>query len=431
LPDGDPPAAPLDPAAFGREWAARHLPAGPLGAAAREQIEGAIQRCYRLVRVGRLSPPTVLWCTSPEEYEALRSNPMQHAGRLAAARWRRGWLFTGRLLDAAFIALFMAWSGFLAWFFVTLMVAWVFSEISRWASVFWISVLLGVVLALGAVVGAVVAVRIVWRATASTWRNRKPSTGTLQRWLARCDRELAGPLQPPPWDLDGSLCGRAVADADPMAARMGRPISVHDLARHRLRQRKAQAEPLSDKTFGVLQAHEQAAAAYWTALRSVAIVLEPPIFVEREPTQRAGDLLTVTWLDGSVWYLLNDVRLPRRPSSTDWTVEEIHEVTNSEVRRVMIEAIGWGEYLRRAGLPLLADIEDPANPPYRLQLYEFVDPFWESMNLLVMTNASPDRGGGHRCYGEFVPSEFTDPVEAVAWQYGVPVETYRAIQRRT
>jgi hypothetical protein len=113
-------------------------------------------------------------------------------------------------------------------------------------------------------------------------------------------------------------------------------------------------------------------------------------------------------------------------------VDEIHSVNNSETRRAMIEAIGWDKYIARAELRLWATAADPGNPPHELALYEL--PFQHypgEAQLLLMTNGSRDRSGGLRRYAELVPDEFEDPVEAAAWQYGVPVDVYRRMERRT
>jgi hypothetical protein len=181
-----------------------------------------------------------------------------------------------------------------------------------------------------------------------------------------------------------------------------------------------------------LAAVHAAARVLWRAYPGLVVAVEPPCEVHVGPAglDRA-DGPAVVWPDGTEEYFLRGVRLPRSPVAGDWSVAEIHAVTNTEVRRVMIEAIGWAEYLRAADLHLVATAPDPGNDPHRLELYELPEDVFGPVRLLVMVNGSPDRDGSARCYAEFVPDDIDDAVQAAAWQYGVPVAVYRDLQRRT
>jgi hypothetical protein len=182
-----------------------------------------------------------------------------------------------------------------------------------------------------------------------------------------------------------------------------------------------------------LAAFQTSARVLWRAAPGRTLAVDPPAHLDRDPdgVPHRIDGPSVVWADGTPWFHLHGVRVPRRPDLGEWSVEEIHAVPNTEVRRVMIEAIGWDRYLRQARLERVADVPDPGNPPHRLELYELPDDVYGPFRLLLMTNGSPDRSGGLRRYAEFVPRGMDDPVEAVAWQYGVPAETYRRLQRRT
>jgi hypothetical protein len=116
----------------------------------------------------------------------------------------------------------------------------------------------------------------------------------------------------------------------------------------------------------------------------------------------------------------------------DWSPRLIRKLTNTELRRAAIEVVGWPEFLRRARLRPIATAPDPGNPGHELTLYDVPpDVVGGRQRLLVMANGSPDRDGRPRFYAESVPAHIRDPVAAAAWQYGVPVETYRLLQRRT
>ena len=196
--------------------------------------------------------------------------------------------------------------------------------------------------------------------------------------------------------------------------------------------RLARAGRWSPRSRRLAAARTATGRVLWRPYRRVAVVLEPPVEVHVGPHGLHRDAgPAVVWADGSLVHALHGVRVGRDPAAGDWTVEEIHATPNSEARRDMIEAMGWPEYARRAGLTTRASAPDPGNAPHRLVLLDLPREHYTGVRLLLMVNGSPGRSGGRRRYAELVPARFDDPVEAAAWQYGVPVEVYRALERRT
>jgi hypothetical protein len=177
-------------------------------------------------------------------------------------------------------------------------------------------------------------------------------------------------------------------------------------------------------------------ALVWVPYAWLTVVLEPPLEMFTEP---AGDGVrlhreggpALVWADGQVEFCLHGVRIPAELADREPTVRELHAQRNTEVRRVLIEREGWAHYIRRAGLRLVAHAPDPGNPGRELRLYRTPARVFDSDRLLLMTNGSPDRTGTLRHYAELVPDGLNDPIEAAAWQYGVPAETYRELARRT
>jgi hypothetical protein len=112
------------------------------------------------------------------------------------------------------------------------------------------------------------------------------------------------------------------------------------------------------------------------------------------------------------------------------------EERNDEVRRAAIERIGWHEFL--AGLELIAEADDPGNEGMRLRLFDLHsmagkkllgDGEWEELpRLIVMDNASLDRGGHRRRYSRLVPGDVSDPVAGIAASYGLAREDYAALE---
>jgi hypothetical protein len=184
------------------------------------------------------------------------------------------------------------------------------------------------------------------------------------------------------------------------------------------------------------QAYADAArAGWWWPHADFVMISERPAELHVEPVapHRLHHLHgpAIRWPDGLALSFVRGIRVPASILQREGEVEAIHHYPNSEVRRALIERMGWLTYVDRAGLRLVRTAPDPGNPPHELALYEDPDRRLGDIRIVVMTNGSPDRSGALRRYAEPVPGDIGDPVEAAAWQYQIPVETYRALQRRT
>lgn len=111
----------------------------------------------------------------------------------------------------------------------------------------------------------------------------------------------------------------------------------------------------------------------------------------------------------------------------DPSVERIAREENVEIRRCAIERVGWGEYIDRAGLRLVASAPDPGNPGAELRLYDMRG----DTRVLLAVNGSAERDGRRRRYGLTVPGYFSDPIAAAGWTYGLSAEQYSQLVRRT
>jgi hypothetical protein len=186
-----------------------------------------------------------------------------------------------------------------------------------------------------------------------------------------------------------------------------------------------------------LQAYADAGRLWWWPHPDFVIVSKPPgeLHVERASSGayqiHRADGPAVRWHDEAEFHFWRGLRVPGDLAAGDWTVQQIHEEANSELRRAAIERMGWLTYIDKAGLRLVARAPDPGNAPHDLLLYDDPEHRLGFARLLVMTNGSPDRSGALRRYAEAVPGHFHDPVAAAAWQYDCPVETYRQLNRRT
>lgn len=176
----------------------------------------------------------------------------------------------------------------------------------------------------------------------------------------------------------------------------------------------------------------------WLAYRGLTVVCEPPLELHVEPvagTYRLhnADGPAVVWGDaaGHRDHYLHGVRVPEHLFGPEVSIDDLHAEPNSEVRRVLIERMGWPAYIEQADLRLVASAADPGNGEHELRLYELPPALHENRRLLTMVNGSPDRSGRRRVYAELVPVDFDDPIAAAAWQYDCPPEVYRELLRRT
>lgn len=461
---------------FGRDWAERHLtipepdpeietvidaeietePEDAAAAASdrashRAAISRAVDACYAALG---LEPPALLWCRTWPEYDAALRDPLARLAQagdrdrlpaaMATAALRRQ-----QVLARPGTAAAIAWTSLAV--LVGLLVGWWFwlayadpaflqSATGRVVGLLGVPVALFVVMALTTrpLLAGVRAGRTRWagwllplegRVTARLSRGPRPGAPAD----ARAVPQLSAPVAAA--DLFGALVRRSFPPVTVASWRWQRAVRLAAVppeptgspARERGEPQRAEA---------LLGALEATAAVPWTARRRVAVLLQPPSVVWRGwlATPDGGRRLptaSLGWPDGSWWHLVDGVRVPRPAESGEWTVAEIHAVPNSEARRVLIETMGWDRYLAQARLPVIAEVPDPANPPHRLRLYRLDDAGWDDLSLLVMANASPGPDGRVRRFAEFVPARFEDPVEAAAWQYGVSVEVYRRLQRRT
>ena len=113
-----------------------------------------------------------------------------------------------------------------------------------------------------------------------------------------------------------------------------------------------------------------------------------------------------------------------------WTVEDALGHRNAEVRRCALERLGWETLTDR--LELVDECPDPGNEDQTLRLFEgdLLDGLWDSpARLLVVSNASLDKGGTRRVFGLPVPADVSDPLAAAALLFDVPVETYAQLAR--
>ncbi|SLH38278.1 17 kDa surface antigen family protein [Mycobacteroides abscessus subsp. massiliense] len=176
--------------------------------------------------------------------------------------------------------------------------------------------------------------------------------------------------------------------------------------------------------------HAAATGGPWWAYRTFAVICDRPTLVR---PNHASSRPFMQWADGWRVYRHRGIAVPRWVVTSP-TVKDALAEDNTEIRRLALEQIGWPRVFEELGEPPLDRCSDPGNPGAELLLYKLpgaINPFARAACVLVMTNGSPDRDGDKRIYGETVPPHMQTALEAAAWQYGLPVEVYAKLARRT
>ncbi|MGI5207145.1 DUF6745 domain-containing protein [Spirillospora sp. CA-108201] len=172
---------------------------------------------------------------------------------------------------------------------------------------------------------------------------------------------------------------------------------------------------------------------WWWPREDVCVLSERPVEIHTEVWGDEGEVRlhrrdgpALRYADGWDAHAWHGTRVPAW-AVEDPSVERIAAEANVEVRRCAVENIGWGEYVDRAGLRLVAVAPDPGNPGSELRLYDLRD----QARVLLAVNGSVERDGSRRRYGLAVPGVFDDPLAAAGWTYGLSAEQYSRLVRRT
>ncbi|GII29210.1 hypothetical protein Pmi06nite_26520 [Planotetraspora mira] len=172
---------------------------------------------------------------------------------------------------------------------------------------------------------------------------------------------------------------------------------------------------------------------WWWPRQAVCVISERPVAVHTEVWGDDGEVRlhsadgpAIRYADGWDVYAWHGTRVPSWVV-TDPSVNRIAREANVEVRRCAIERIGWGSYIDRAGLRLVASAPDPGNPGSELRLYDVR----RQTRVLLAINGSVERDGHRRQYGLTVPGSFNDPIAAAGWTYGLSAEQYSLLVHRT
>ena len=128
----------------------------------------------------------------------------------------------------------------------------------------------------------------------------------------------------------------------------------------------------------------------------------------------------VAYPDGWSIYAVHGVRVPadiiENPASV--TVGRIEKEQNAEVRRVMVEQMGYERYILQSGAKLIHSDETGA-----LYRKEFHDD--EPLVVVHVVNSTPEPDQTFKKYMLRVPPDMERARQAVAWTFAMPELEYR------
>jgi hypothetical protein len=128
----------------------------------------------------------------------------------------------------------------------------------------------------------------------------------------------------------------------------------------------------------------------------------------------------VMYPDGWAIYAMHGVRV------SEWIITKPHEITiskvlgepNAEIRHVMMERMGQENFLAQSKA-------QPIHKDRRGELYRIDLRGDEPFVVVRVLNSTPELDGTHKSYVLRVPPTVRTATEAVAWTFGLSLESYQ------
>lgn len=159
---------------------------------------------------------------------------------------------------------------------------------------------------------------------------------------------------------------------------------------------------------------------YWLHER-FCIVSEHPQFIklDQHGQVHCDDGPAILWRDGLPQYFIHGISVTRQVVEQPQTIpaSRILNERNLEVRRVMIQRYGESKFLVDSGAHLIH--EDECGALYRQDLDGD-----EALQMVCVTNSTPEPDGTFKRYYLRVPPEVTTAKEGVAWTFGLSSQEY-------
>jgi hypothetical protein len=129
----------------------------------------------------------------------------------------------------------------------------------------------------------------------------------------------------------------------------------------------------------------------------------------------------IAWPDGWGVWAWHGVRVPRHviEAPDTITVAEIQAEANAEVRRVLIERMGWDRWLSATGARPVQS--DRFGDLYRIEVND------ATVGVVLVNNSTPEPDGSIKTYALLVPAEHETAHAAVASTFGLTADEYQPV----
>lgn len=166
-------------------------------------------------------------------------------------------------------------------------------------------------------------------------------------------------------------------------------------------------------------------AGPWWALDGLAIVSERPLIASLDPRSRLHSESgpAIAWTDGTAIWAWHGVAVPEAVVAKPHriTIDAIRAEPNVEVRRVMIERLGWERIVEEGGAQLVH--VDATGKLWELS--RTTDWSWDRARFVEVVNSTPEPDGSRHHYFIRVPPEMQTAKQAVAWTFDLGEVEYR------
>jgi hypothetical protein len=144
------------------------------------------------------------------------------------------------------------------------------------------------------------------------------------------------------------------------------------------------------------------------------LLIERPRLRYVEGRLHADDEPAVVWPDGSARWYWDEVAVPSELAErrNELTADAVAAISNQEIRRVVLDRIGWDQFLNNADATLVNQDD------YGKLWATGIELEGERAHLVEVVNASAEPDGSYRRYFLRVPPTVRTARAAVAWTFG-------------
>lgn len=159
------------------------------------------------------------------------------------------------------------------------------------------------------------------------------------------------------------------------------------------------------------------AGGWWFALDKICVVSENPLVMHLDGNNPGHESEpAISFADWDIW-ALGGRRVPESVVTRTFTIKDIHNERNVELRRLMIDRFGLGNFIRESGARQLQS--DECGILYRIEMVAD-----EPVTVVQVTNRTPEPDGSYKMYHLRVPPDVQTARQAVAWSFNLDENEY-------